>query len=147
MIRAACPADMPQLLDMGAAFVVEAGYAETVPFSPLDFHATLCILGNANLLLVVEENGEVVGMGAADVAPAVYNRDIRIGREAFWYLKPNHRKGHGKALLAALECAAKAQGATFMDVVAEDGERSDALARIYRAASYKPTERTFRKAL
>lgn len=147
MIRAAKPDDIPAMLEMGDAFHQEAGHAESVPFSVPDFHATLCILANANLLLVVESEGEIIGMGAADVAPSLCNRAVRIGREAFWYLKPGHRNGHGRKLLAALECAAKAQGAAFFDAVAEDGERSEALARLYRAASYKPTERTFRKAL
>jgi GNAT superfamily N-acetyltransferase len=86
-------------------------------------------------------------MAAADVAPSLCNHGVRVGQEAFWYVKPTHRKGVGKKLLAALECAAKSQGAAFFDVVAEDGERSQALARIYEAAGYNPKLRTFRKGL
>ncbi len=147
MIRAALPVDLPALIEMGRAFNEEAGYAESVPFDDLSFALTLGTLGEANLLLVVENEGEVIGMAAADVAPAICNHAVRVGREAFWYLKPGQRKGIGKKLLSALECAAKSHGATFFDVVAEDGKRSTALARIYGAAGYSPTEHTFRKVL
>ncbi len=147
MIRAARPADMPAMLAMGRAFNEEAGYAEAVPFCEVTFEANLAIFGHAGLLLVVEKGGQVVGMAAADVAPSVCNHAVKIGREAFWYVAPEHRKGVGKKLLAALEYAAVERGATFFDVVAEDGKRSLALARIYRAAGYSPTESTFRKRL
>lgn len=147
MIRAATPDDMPALLEMGRAFNEEAGYAETVPFCEASFRLTLAILGEANLLFVTEDEGQVTGMAAADVAPSICNRSILIGREAFWYLKPGQRKGVGKKLLKVLESMAEKKGATYFDVVAEDGKRSEALARIYWAASYRPTERTFRKRL
>ena len=48
-------------------------------------------------------------------------------------------------MLNALELRAKQRGAHFLDVVAESGKRSEALARIYRAAGFNPTEIVFRK--
>ena len=148
MIRAATIADEPELLAMGRAFNEEAGYAETVPFNEDSFKVTLAILGTAGLLLVADVNGKAVAMAAADVAPSICNHGVRIGQECFWYVAPSHRNGKiGKKLLAALECAAQSQGATFFDVVAEDGERSEPLARLYRAGSYNPRSRTFRKRL
>jgi GNAT superfamily N-acetyltransferase len=147
MIRAARPEDIPRLMEMGEAFNEEAGYAESVPFCSPSFHANLCIFGNANLLFVAEEGGRAAGMGAVDIAPALSNQNVRIGQEAFWYVDPAHRKGIGRKLLSALECAAKDQGATFMQVVAEAGKRSPALARLYQAAGYSPISTTFRKRL
>lgn len=147
MIRHAKPDDVPALLEMGRAFNEEAGYSASVPFCAESFAVTLGALGRAELLIVAEKEGIVVGMAAADVGPSICNHGVRVGRETFWYVRPDHRKGIGKKLLSALECAALKHGATFFDVVAEDGKRSEALARIYRAASYSPTERTFRKRL
>jgi GNAT superfamily N-acetyltransferase len=147
MIRPAKPDDLARLMEMGAAFNTEAGYEDSVPFVSEDFHASLCILGHANLLLSAEQDGQVVGMAAADVAPSLCNQGVRIGQEAFWYVDPNHRKGIGRKLLNALECTAKSQGATFMQVVAEAGKRSAALARLYEAAGYSPISATFRKRL
>jgi GNAT superfamily N-acetyltransferase len=135
---------------MGAAFFKEAGHeGNTGSFNPSSFGATLDALAPHGLLLVVEEKGEVVGMGAADVSRAFWNHDVVVGREAFWYIKKAHRKGQGRELLKRLEEAAKRCGATIFDVVAEDGEgkRGDALARLYRAGGYSPAEKTFRKRL
>lgn len=147
MIRAAHPDDLPRLIEMGRDFNQEAGYADSVPFDVASFAEILLRLGHAGMLLTAEESGKVVGMAAADVGPSICNREVRIGREAFWYFEPAHRKGGGREMLLALELAAKNRGATFFDVVAEDGKRSEALARLYRAAAYSPSERTFRKAL
>lgn len=149
MIRAATESDLPALLSMGRAFNEEAGYAEQVPFCPETFARVLGILAHANLLLVADLGQGAIGMAAADVAPSICNNQIRIGREAFWYVMPEHRHGKviGRPMLSALECAARDHGASFFDVVAEDGKRSEALARFYRGAHYSPAERTFRKAL
>lgn len=148
MIRAALPEDIPSLIEMGRAFNEEAGYAETVPFDEDSFKVTLAILGTAGLLLVADVNGKAVGMAAADVAPSICNHSVRVGQEAFWYVHPDHRTGKiGKNLLAAIECAAQSQGATIFHVVAEEGKRSRALARIYEAAGFSPVARTFRRRL
>lgn len=151
MIRLATGSDMLRLLEMGRAFNEEAGYAEQVPFCVESFTRTLTVLGNAGLILVMEdETGDVIGMAAADVAASICNHKILVGREAFWYISPAHRFGpdrRGRQLLAALEKTVKDRGGHFFDVVAENGKREKALARLYRAASYSPAEITFRKAL
>lgn len=147
MMRHASPADAPFLMEMGKAFFEEAGYGAKYEFDPVSFGHTLTLLARAGLLVIAEKEGEVIGMGAADVAPAFWNNAVKIGREAFFYIVPRHRKGLGKQMIAALEAASMACGATVFDVVAEEGSRSEALARLYRAGGYEPAERTFRKAL
>ncbi len=150
MIRTARPDDLPTMIEFGRAFHKEAGHEERHAFCTFvdeDFAATLKALGQAGLLLAVEKDGRVVGMAAADMAPAIYNHKVLLGRECFWYLDPNHRKGLGRQLIGALEATTKSFGARLFDVVAEEGKRSDALARMYRAGSYSPAERTFRKEL
>lgn len=148
MIRPATPDDAEAMLRMGRAFHEEAGYAEQFAFVPDDFAAALDAMADAGLLLVAEKDGKVIGMAGADAAPMLFNRSIRIGREVFWYIQPDQRNGVGRALLPALELAAKSFGATIFDVVAEDqGKRGEALARLYRAAGYSPVESVFRKRL
>jgi len=148
MIRAAEPRDAGRLIEMGHAFFVEAGHEGDVgAFDPESFVKTLGTLANAGLLLVAEKGGEVIAMAAADVAPAFWNHKVLLGREAFWYVEPAHRKGLGRELLKALETASMKYGATMFDVVAEEGKRSQALARLYRAGGYSPAELTFRKRL
>ncbi len=148
MIRPATQEDAGRLVEMGYAFFIEAGHeSDATPFDPESFVRTLALLASHGLLLVVEKDGAVIGMAAADVAPAFWNHKILLGREAFWYVEPAHRKGIGRELLKALEALVTSLGATLFDVVAEDGKRSEALARLYRAGEYNPAERTFRKRL
>lgn len=148
MIRPATADDAPRLLEMGRAFFAESGHeSEETPFDPESFAQTLALLARHNLLLVMEKGGAAVGMAAADVAPAYWNHKILLGREAFWYLSPDHRKGDGRKLLAALEAASKDYGAHFFDVVAESGHRSKALGRVYESAGYVPAETAYRKRL
>lgn len=147
MIRRAVPDDMPQLLEMGRAFNIEAGYAEQIPFDAESFGKTLKALGTAGLLLVADKGQGAIGMAAADVAPAICNHKVLLGKEAFWYIVPEHRKGLGSQILRALEAAVKEYGGHFFDVVAETGKRSEALARLYRAGGFSPAENVHRKAL
>jgi GNAT superfamily N-acetyltransferase len=132
---------------MGAAFHEEAGYAAEFPFDPVSFAHTIASLAPAGLVMVAEIDGEVVGMGAIDVAPVITNHHVSIAREVFWYVRPQHRKGIGRKMFNALELLASNHGADFFDAVAEEGKRSAALARIYRAASLNPAEIVFRKRL
>jgi GNAT superfamily N-acetyltransferase len=152
MIRPAIPADIFRLLEMGAAFHKEAGVAERhegLTFDRDSFAFSAATLMDAGLLLVMEgDKGDVIGMAAADGAPCFLNRNVVIGREQLWYVEPEHRKGKdSRHLLGALEDLARARGIHLFDVVAEEGERSDALGRLYRRADYNPAERVFRKRL
>lgn len=154
-IRAAQTADFPAMIEMGQAFFDEAGHAAELSFCPMSFEKTLELLALHRLAVVVESDGNIVGMGAADVAPAFWNHSIKIGREAFFYIKPNWRFGLGKELIAALESASMAHGATMFDLVAERGERGkpsqtkfsrgEVLGRLYAAHGYSLAESTYRK--
>lgn len=147
MIRPPIASDMPAIREMGQAFFVEAGHDKKYTFCPESFERTVDLLAKANLFIVMEKDGQPIGMGAADVAAAFWNNAVKIGREAFFYIQPRHRKGLGKQMIAGLEAVSMAYGATVFDVVAEEGSRSEALARLYRAGGFEPVERTFRKAL
>lgn len=147
MIRQPTPADMPRMLEMGAAFNQEAGYAELVPFDPESFAINVATLAQAGLMLVVDKGDGPVAMAAADIAPSLCNANVLLGREVFWYCMPDHRKGTGRQLFGMLEKVVASRGVKFFDVVAENGKRDAALARIYGAAGFSPAERTFRKVL
>lgn len=149
MIRLAVPDDGPSIMRMGEAFFHEAGHGARFTFDRESFARSVIIFAQNDLLLVAEKNGEVVGMAAADVAPAFWNHNVLLSREAWWYVDRAHRQGIGRRLLVALEDLLKERGATLFDVVAEEGEgsRSESLARLYRAGGFSPAERTFRKVL
>lgn len=146
-IREARQGDGEALVAMGHAFFAEAGYGDEFEFDENSFGESCFLLARAGLLLIVEQDSQVIGMAAVDIAPAFWNRKVLLAREVFWYLVPEHRKGAGRLVLPVLEAVAKSHGAVLMDVVAEEGKRSKALGRLYTAGSYSLAENVFRKRL
>lgn len=147
MIRLAIPDDGPAIMPMGEAFHAESGWAEQFPFDRESFAHTVTRLGMADLFVVAEKEGRIVGMAAIDIGPAITNHSVRFAREVFFYVQPLHRKGIGRDLFNALKLIARHNGVTFFDAVAEEGKRSLALARIYRAGGLSPAETIFRMRL
>lgn len=147
MIRQAEPKDMPAIIEMGEAFFAEAGWAARAEFCRDSFTETATTMMRNGILLVVDRNGEAVGMAAAVSSPAYWNRKVFIGQELWLYCKPAHRKGVGAELLRQLESAAKARNVQFFGMVAEHGLRHEALAQVYKRAGYSLAEHTFCKAL
>lgn len=147
MIRQAEPRDMPAIVEMGEAFFAEAGWADRAQFCVESFTETATALMERGILLVVDKNGEAVGMAAAVSSPAYWNKNVSIGQELWLYCKPAHRKGVGAELLRHLESAAKARNVKFFGMVAEHGLRHEALAQVYKRAGYSVAEHTFCKAL
>lgn len=147
MIRLAVPDDGPAMMAMAAQFHDEAGYGAQFPFDVVSFAHTVAALGPRGLVLVAEVDTHIVGMAAADVAPAVTNHGVLIAREVFWFVLPQNRKGIGRQLLNALELLALEHGADYFDAIAEEGKRSAALGRVYRAGGLVPAETVYRKNL
>lgn len=150
MIRPPSPGDAAKLIAMGRAFFEEAGYEGSTDFflfNDDDFADSLALMNAHSLLLVADKAGEAVGMAAFDVAPAFWNRSVLLARELLWYVEPAHRQGIGRQMLQALEVAARDRGARVLDVIAEEGKRNLALARVYRASGFSPSEHSFRKVL
>lgn len=147
MIRRAIPTDIHQLMAMGLAFFNEAGWAKHAEFDAESFAYSCGLLMDHGVLLVADNEPGVVGMAAAGIAPAYWNRKILTGQELFWYVCPEHRTGTGGLLMAALEDAMKALGVVLCSMSAEEGLRSSALHRIYRRRGYWPAEKLFWKRL
>lgn len=152
MIRPAVPEDIFRLAEMGQAFFAEAGFAEKVgiegqrlTFDLESFGRTVGALIDGGVILVAEKDGEVIGMAAAGFAPAWWNYNVITGQELFFYCDPAHRKGTGQKLMVALEEAAQERGVVLFSMSAEEGLRSEALARLYRGRGYFPTEKLFWK--
>lgn len=144
MIRLATPDDGPWIMAMGEAFHIESGWVEQFAFDRESFAHTVTRLGRANLFVVAERDGRVIGMAALDIGPAITNYNVSFAREVFFYVQPAFRKGIGRELFSALKSIAKDNGVMFFDAVAEEGKRSQPLARIYRAGGLSPAETIFR---
>ncbi len=147
MIRPAIPADIFALLDMGAAFFVEASWDKCAAFDKDSFAYTCGCLITDGVLLVAEKDGVVIGMAGAGFAPAYWNRNILTAQELFFFCVPEHRKGTGRKLMDGLESAVTERGAVLFSMSAEEGLRSEALGRLYRQRGYWPAEKLFWKRL
>lgn len=147
MIRAAAPTDIFRILEMGAAFFAEAGWAKHAEFDRDSFAYSCGLIMDHGVFLVAERDDGIIGMVAAGVSPAYWNRQVLTAQELFWYCVPEHRKGIGTKLMAALEAALQARGVVLASVSAEEGLRSEALGRLYRQRGYWPAEKLFWKRL
>lgn len=147
MIRRAEPEDIHTLIEFGRAFFEEAGWSARATFDAESFAHTCGVLMDGGILLVALEKDSVVGMAAAGMAPAWWNRNVLTAQELFWYVHPRHRKGHGHRLMGALEAVATSLGVQLFSMSAEEGLRSTALNRLYRQRGYFPAEKLFWKEL
>jgi L-amino acid N-acyltransferase YncA len=144
-IRKAQPEDLPALLDMGRDFFDHSANSAFTTFDENSLTATLIALMSGvagGSLLVAETDGEVVGMAACVVFPFYANHSTLISQELFWWVKPEHRKGIGGAILDELEAEAKRKGAKIFIGANLSGERSAAFERLYRRRGYTPAENT-----
>lgn len=145
MIRPAVPTDVFSLMDMGAAFFVEAGWDKHAQFDPESFAMTCGALIEGGILLVAEKDDGLAGMAGAALAPAYWNRKVLTSQELFWYCKPAHRKGVGRRLMAALEDAVQSCGVTLFSMSAEEGLRGHTLGQLYARRGYFPVEKLYWK--
>lgn len=148
MIRPAEPHDLDEMVEMGRAFHVEAGWPGLIEWDDAGARASLAAMlqSDQSVMLVADDDG-LVAMAAAVVCDVWFAPGQKSGQEWFWYVRPEARKGVGVLLLDALEQAVKAKGAATFTMLAVSGLRSDALARIYRRRGYRPAEQTFMRRL
>lgn len=150
IVRPATAEDMGAVVGMGEAFHRAAGLLDFAEWDSESFATMVEALlrGAVNgALLVVENDGQVVGMASCLIYPAYFNFGTQIGQELFWFVEPEHRFGAGTALIAELERVAKARGASVFMSASVAGLRDAALARFYLRRGYRPVENTYIKGL
>ena len=147
MIRPAVAADLPALVEMGAAFHGEAQWASDIAAFDPDTFADLCVaLNEHGVLLVADIEGDAVGMIGGGFLPAWFNRASHVAQELFLYVRPEHRRGAGARLMLKMIDECRARGATtlFASAIANGSPDVD---DIYRRLGFAPTERAYSKVL
>lgn len=89
----------------------------------------------AGVFLVAEEDGEAVGCGGVRRIADADDGAVRLEVKHLWVRPSTRGKGYGRAVLAALEDAAVALGATRL--VLDTNASLEAAAGLYRAAGYQ----------
>lgn len=150
MIRLAEMGDMPTLLAMGERFFEVSSYGELMTFDPQSLRQMFAQLieGDAGVILIAQEGGEIAGFLAALLYPFYFNNAHFTGQEIGWWVAEEHRSGgHGKALIEGVERWARHKGAKTFSMIAIHGSQPETMAQIYAARGYKPSEYTYIKEL
>ena len=147
-IRKAVAEDLHDCIYIGKRFAKESGY-EKLKVNVEKAEATFwsAIEREDTLLLVVESEGQVVGVFLAMLAPAFFT-DVILGVELMWYVLPEYRGKLGDTpirILDEYEKWAKAGGASMINMVNIDLLNGEKVAKIYKAKGYRLTENTFVK--
>lgn len=147
MIRKAELSDIPRIAEMGEKFFAEAGWDE-FEFIREDCEVSLegMVANPLTILLVIEDEGKVVGMAGGVLGPLYFNSTRKMGEELFFYVEPSHR-GNGGDLLLALEQTAKARGCIAWNMKALSKVRPEATGRLYERRGYRQSEITYIKRL
>jgi GNAT superfamily N-acetyltransferase len=136
-VRPAASGDVPAI----AGLLGELGYPASVEV----LEARMARLPDTTTVLVAELDGEVVGLAALDVRQGLEHEEPR-GRVIAFVVRADARgRGVARAMLRAIEDAARATGAVHLHVTSAE-HRTDAHAA-YRALGFEATGLRFGKAL
>lgn len=143
MIRAATPADLPEIARLGALFHASAGWDE-IAYNEADCAASLAALMESGIFLcMVAETDAIVGMAAGVISPVYFNRAHMSGEELFWWVSDGAPQMTGIRLLEALESAARDAGCQTWQMKALARLGGDRMTRLYERRGYRASERLF----
>lgn len=141
-IREATEADIPACVAMGLEFArTVAVYRDHVPVSADALVKLGFWLLEHGTILVVERDGEAVGMIGLAVMPHVMSGRLAAS-ELFFWVQPEAR-GCGVRLLRAAERWAVAHGAEAMHMIAPTGD----VERLYMRLGYSKIETAYLRSL
>lgn len=145
-IRNAEAGDIPAIVGMGADFYPHTPYAAAgIPFCPDTVEAIARLMQQSGILLVADNGGRLVGMVGLVLAPFMFNAEFRTAHEVMWWCDPAAQgAGVGKALLAAVEPAARAAGAFSVQMLHLVNSPPQAAA-LYERLGYAHTETCYTK--
>lgn len=141
MIRLACAADVPRLVEMGLRFRAETDYARHLVENPAQMAELAARLIASDGVLVSERAGALVGMLGYVLFPHFLSGELVAG-EVFWWVEPEHR-GEGVKLLREAERRAKQRGALKLQMIAPN----EKVGALYQRFGYSYVESTFQRSL
>jgi GNAT superfamily N-acetyltransferase len=141
LIRAAVERDIPRIIEMGHRFNRSSPYSTKLLASAEQMGVLARKLIPAKEILMLEVDGETVGMIGFYVYPHFLSGETIAG-EIFWWVEPEYR-GHGKELLRAAENEARNRGAKKMQMIAPD----ERVGKLYKRLKYEYVESTYQRSL
>jgi len=144
--RRAEPADLPDILRMGAAFHAASPVRQSIPLDTDSFQQ-FCKQAFDNPAVgfwVAADGDRVAGMAAAVIFPSYFNNTATIVQELFWWVDPDARgTGAGKQLIESIEQWAEKLDAKVVFMIALADKNEEKMQNVYARRGYRPLERTF----
>jgi RimJ/RimL family protein N-acetyltransferase len=141
MIRVACEADIPRLVEMGLRFRRESEYVDVLAENAEKMEELARQLAQNGCLVVSERGGRIVGMLGYVIFPHFLSGELVAG-EVFWWVEPEDR-GEGLKLLRAAEDRARSFGAKNFQMIAPN----DRVGALYERLGYRRVETSFQRPL
>lgn len=100
------------------------------------------------LNLVVEDEGEIVGLMSGVVVPFFMNANAKVWQEIIYYIRPEKRAGTiGLRLFKEMERYAKEKGCSHVLMAHLANMNCEKMAHLYTRQGYKEMERQYLKIL
>ncbi len=149
VIRDATKEDIGALVLIGERFFDESRFADVMQFDPDSLRDTLekLIEDPDGIVLVAAGPVNLIGVAGGLVHPSYFNRAHITGQELFWWVDPDRRGVVGSSLFDALELEARTKGARSWAMIALSTLNPDGVGQFYERHGYRPSERTYIKAL
>lgn len=147
IVRNATEADVGAIIRMARKFYATTSYAKFSPISAVAVAGLAEAMMSTGTMLLAEHDGKVVGMAGLMIVPFYFNPEVRTAHEVVWWVDPEAQgAGAGKALLAAVEPACRAAGATAVQMIHLENSPPQAAA-LYERAGYRYSESCYTKEL
>lgn len=106
---------------------------------------TAIVLGTA-CVLICKEGTETIGMFCGTITPSGWDSNQLMGREFFWWVKPEYRgRNAGRLLLDAFTLWAKGKGAT--DIIMISLREKPQVEKFYKDNGFTLLEKTWSKSI
>lgn len=148
-IRMAVESDIPRLVALVVDFIEQGTtYGDEYGFVPASIESTIrnCVDSPDSCCIIAELDGLYMGAMGLIKSSFIFNFDISIAQELFWWVYPEFRKaGVGIALIAEAEYWAKAHGCNNMLMASLPG--TPEVNELYNTRGYKKAEQFFIRSL
>lgn len=146
-IRPATREDIPAIVEMGRRFYAASGYEAIAPASNPSIAGLAILTMEQGVMLVVEGDGELIGMASLFLEPFTFNPSVTIATELAWWIEPAHRGGMlAVRMMASIEeaCRAREVTAIRMATLANSPPQASAL---YERLGYQHSDSHYMRML
>lgn len=146
-VRPALLADVPAIVDLGAALHVSSDYSRFA-FDRAKVEVLMrALIAGAGVIFLAEDKGRPIGGIAGGVAPFWFGSDLH-GFDYSFFVLPEFRHGStALRLLACLEAWCRARGAIEMRIGITTGIEVEGTSRFYEWCGYTRNGALFTKGL